>query len=254
MLFSSKKEPDPKLIEELRLYLERHYTPEEVEKTLSLPDEALQESFEGAASPAETVTNLLTGYLPRGGDPYKRSLYNDRKGADISAENLKKAAGRFLDKSAPVPKAAKAPAPTKPKASAQGAPTAPAPAYSSDSRDLTLALDMLDESFSEMLLRKIDEKGMKDSQCYKKAQVDRKLFSKIRGNPDYRPSKPTVIAFALALELSLEETSELLLKAGYALSHSNKFDVIIEYFILKRKYDIFAVNEALYEFDQPLLG
>ena len=120
-------------------------------------------------------------------------------------------------------------------------------------RSLDDLMDELEESFSENLLRLIDQKGLKDPDVYKKANVDRKLFNKIKNNRDYKPNKSTCLAFALALELNLDETRDFIGRAGYALSHSSKFDIIIEYFIKTKNYDIYELNQVLFRFGQPLI-
>lgn len=122
------------------------------------------------------------------------------------------------------------------------------------SKSLDELLDHLDESFADTLFKLIDAKGKTEVEVYKKAHIDRKLFSKIRNNREYTPKKTTILSLAIALELDLDETDALLERAGYALSHANKFDVIVEYFIVSRRYDIFEINEVLFQYDQPLLG
>ena len=112
----------------------------------------------------------------------------------------------------------------------------------------------LDEGFSELLFQLIDERGWKDADCYKKANVSKQVFSNIRSNPQYLPSKTTVLALAIALELDLDETKKLLERAGYAISHSSLTDVIVEYFIIHKRYNIFEINQTLFEHDQKILG
>ena len=129
-----------------------------------------------------------------------------------------------------------------------------APMAASKAMSLEDMLKQADTGFTETLLNLIDKTGKKDSEIYKKANISKQHFSKIRNNPNYKPTKPTAIALALALELSLEDTKDLIGRAGYALTNSSKFDLIIRYFIEQGNYNVVEINIALYEFDQALLG
>ena len=129
-----------------------------------------------------------------------------------------------------------------------------APMTASKAASLEDMLKQADAGFTETLLKLIDKTGKKDSEIYKKALLSKQHFSKIRNNPNYKPTKPTAISLALALELNLEETKDLIGRAGYALTNSSKFDLIIRYFIEQGNYNVVEINIALYEFDQTLLG
>ena len=132
------------------------------------------------------------------------------------------------------------------------APMEDADAY--DARSLEDVVRNISDTWQESLFRIIDEKGLADTDVYKKAGIDRKLFSKIRSNKDYKPKKDTAVVLALALELNLDETRDILGRAGYALSPSSISDLIIEYFITNEIYDLYTINLALFEHNQPLLS
>ncbi|MDO4536944.1 MAG: macro domain-containing protein [Coriobacteriales bacterium] len=147
-------------------------------------------------------------------------------------------------------------APAERGASEQSAAPTAAPVREGARADTSLEdlLDHLDASFSTTLLSMIDQRGLKDSEVYKRANMSRQHFSKIRSNPAYQPKKHTVFALAVALELDAHDTRLLLERAGFALTHADKRDIIVEHFIEQKNYDIYEINLALYAFDQPLLG
>lgn len=112
----------------------------------------------------------------------------------------------------------------------------------------------VNQTFVDRLLHYINEKGVRDSEIYKAAQVDKRLFSKMISNREYKPSKDTAIALALALELSLDEANDMLSRAGYTFSHSNKRDIIIEFFFREKVYNLMDANDVLYQLNQKLIG
>lgn len=118
-------------------------------------------------------------------------------------------------------------------------------------RNIEDLMNQIEETFSQRLLRLIDERGLSDSEVYSKAYVDRRHFAKIRRDVNYTPNKKTVLAFTIALELSLDEAKDLLASAGFALSRSSKTDIIVAYFLQNRIYDMFEINEVLYAYEQP---
>lgn len=124
----------------------------------------------------------------------------------------------------------------------------------SEAPNLDELLAKTDAGFTATLLKLIDESGKKDSEIYKKANVSKQHFSKIRSNLSYRPSKATAVAFAIALELNLEQTRDLIGRAGYALTNSSRFDVIIQYFIREKNYNMFDINMTLFKYDEMTLG
>lgn len=194
-------------------------------------------------------------------DTYMRTDYEEReRRRRFAAESL------FFNRRQSYESAPSAPASlmmpdVRPKAAGKGAPElvpkdeAPIDAEPcAPDTDLERYVSQLDEGFRDMLLRKIDEKNMTDAECYKRANIDRKLFNKIKNQPDYRPGKATVLALAVSLRLPLAEVEEMLMKAGFSLSPSSKFDLVVKYHIIHGIYDVYQINEALFSFDQRLLG
>ena len=258
--------PDPKILAEVRRYIALHYQPEE--KTFLICGQAVQ------TAEAELAAKLREDSKPMAFAPLSDDdldVFDGTDGCDesvdyelIDYEPSTPSFSKSSKESAPAPKNVKykVAAPSYKKTakkdvlektsfqSAAGSAPAAAPAH----QEVERYLKQLDAGFSETLLKLIDRSGEKDSDVYKRAYVDRRLFSKIRSSPDYKPSKSTALAFAMALHLDLEETNDLIGRAGYVLSRSSMADLIARYFITHKIYDIGVLNEVLYSYDLPLVG
>ena len=217
-------------------------------------DVALVVFDQGAHAIARDLYDDVAAYID---DAYARNQYlaypeERRNRLDWEAELLFGAsAPEPADMSAPAPAASGSASMSRPPAAHMVESEKPCAPPVSD--DLTRMLDNLDASFPETLLALIDERGLKDSDVYHRANLSRQYFSKLRAG-SINPSKQVVLALAVALELPLDDCRRLLERAGYALTHTSKRDIIVEYFVSRGSYDIFEINGALFSFDQPLLG
>lgn len=224
-----------RLFRDISSFIDENYVQQQEYWQLELEEYTAADDRREYACQAQMPPRQEQTLFPREQMPPRRKLKKTRS----------KTRGDGIPFTSPKP----APAPSK----------APAPAqkgfpFLGAKPSLEQLLTQTDAGFSETLLTLIDRTGKKDSEIYARANVSRQHFSKIRNNPDYKPTKATAIALAIALELDLEQTRDLIGRAGYALTNSSKFDVIIMYFIREKNYNMFDINTALFEFDQSLLG
>lgn len=216
------------LLEEVQKYIDENFERDGIEASFSMAKEALPNfgSAHAAGRPAQALPTAAAASAPREAKPAESTAVED------------------------------APDWQEPALPMEAAPESSVLLEESSVKDVGYAPASfeLDESFSALLFQLIDERGWTDAECYKKANVSKQVFSNIRSNPDYLPAKTTVLALAIALELDLDETKKLLERAGYALSHSSLADVIVEYFIIHNRFNIFEINQTLFEHDQKILG
>lgn len=227
---------DPALRRSIARFLDRHFEDEEVhEEKAVIGRAALEEAAESFEFDAAPMAPAPVG---------APSEYDESPEPHLAAPPPSYSAPASASRAAPTYGAA----PVYDVGMPEYAAAAPAPGES-----LKSWLDRIDEPFSTTLLALIDHKGLSDTEVYKRANMSRQLFSRIRSDANYRPAKKTVLALSVAMRLSVDEMRDLLERAGFALSHADKRDIIVEYFVSRGDWDLFAINEALYEFDQPLI-